>query len=336
MSVIGLLHAKKFLATSLALAVVAVTPAFAAPGDPTNPYNEVNLGSGYGDGRTLQSSSGFEQPYLGPLKYVRLSAPKAVFDAQINIPLGQRRADALARKLGFAKEDAINKRQLALLLSGGGVGGGTPKTRRSGQIVAASIKYLTNTSGAEYTRLTDGEPTSIRLASYGLIVNPGGLLESPGNQASPVRTFNYLLLPDALCNTEAVKSAIPPGIQCGYINKFLLKNGAADSLRALYASAFPKFIPFGPLAQSDAEPDELVANSKNGNQSVVGIALAPPLWLINFLLVYSASPEMGANFPAYWTPIPGPVADALLSSPTGQVPYSEVHDFFPDLPRLNR
>lgn len=288
-------------------------PAFAVPGD-----------------------SGFDQPYLGPPKYVHLSAPKALVDAQINMPLGQRQADALARKLGFPKEMALNKRQFALLLSGGGVGGGTPETRRSGKIVADSIKYLTNTLGSEYIRFVDGEPTVIRLASYGLIVNPRGLLESPGNMDSPARTFNYLILPEALCNTKAVQSEIPPGIQCGYVNKFMIKNGAADSLRALYASAFPKFIPYGPLSQSDAEPDELAPNSKDRTQTVVGISMAPPLWLINFLLAYCASPEVGAKFPAHWTPIPRPVADALLSSPTGQVPYTEVQSFFPDLPDLKR
>jgi len=278
--------------------------------------------------------TGFEQPYLGPPQYAHLSAPKATFDAQINMPLGQRRADALARKLGFPKNMALTKRQLRLMLTGGGIGGGTPETRRSGKIIVDSIRYLTNTLGSEYSRVVDGELTAIRLASYGLIVTPEGVLESPGHDGSPARTFNYLLLPQSLCDKEEIKSTIPPGIQCGYVNQFMLKNGAADSLRALYASAFTSFVPFGPAAQSASEPDELAPNSKDGTPSLVGISMPPPLWLINFVLTYSASPELAANFPAYWTPIPTPVADALVSSETGQVLFSDYQEYFPDLPRF--
>jgi len=119
------------------------------------------------------------------------------------------------------------------------------------------------------------------------------------------------------------------------VNQFMLKNGAADSLRALYASAFTSFVPFGPAAQSASEPDELAPNSKDGTPSLVGISMPPPLWLINFVLTYSASPELAANFPAYWTPIPTPVADALISSENGQVLFSDYQEYFPDLPRFD-
>ena len=278
--------------------------------------------------------TGFEQPYQGPPKYAHLSAPKANFDAQINMPLGQRRADALARKLGFPKEMALTKRQLRLMLTGRGIGGGTPQARRSAKIIVDSIRDLTNTLGSEYPRMIDGELTAIRLASYGLIVTSDGVLESPGHEGAPARNFNYLILPQSLCDQPEIKSTIPPGIQCGYVNTFMLKNGAADSLRALYASAFPSFIPYGPVAQSASEPDELAPNSKVGTQTLVGISMAPPLWLINFLLVYAASPELAANFPAYWTPIPTPVADALISSETGQVLFSDYQEYFQALPRF--
>ena len=278
--------------------------------------------------------TGFEQPYQGPPQYAHLSAPKANFDAQINVPLGQRRADVLARKLGFPKRMALTPRQLRLMLTGRGIGGGTPEARRSAKIIVDSIRDLTNTLGSEYPRLIDGELTTIRLASYGLIVTPGGVLESPGHEGAPARTFNYLILPQSVCDQPDIKSTIPPGIQCGYVNQFMLKNGAADSLRALYASAFTSFIPFGPVAQSASEPDELAPNAKDGAPTLVGISMAPPLWLINFLLVYAASPELAANFPAYWSPIPTPVADALVSSETGQVLFSDYQEYFPDLPRF--
>ncbi len=279
--------------------------------------------------------TGFEQPYQGPPKYAHLSATKAVVDAQINMPLGQARADVLARQLGFPKRLAMTKRQFRLMLAGGGVGGGTPEARRSGQIIAGSIRDLTNTLGSEYVRVIDGEPTPIRLASYGLIVAPDGTLESPGHVGTPARTFNYLLLPQRLCDNPDVVADMPKGIRCGYVNSFMLKNGAADSWRALYASAFPKFIPYGPLAQGKSEPHELAPNSLDGTSTLVGISMPPPLWLINFLLVYAANPEIAANFPAHWTPIPEPVAEALVSSETGQVRFSDYQQYFPDLPRFD-
>jgi len=280
--------------------------------------------------------TGFEQPYQGPPKYAHMSAPKALVDAQINMPLGQARADALARQLGFPKRMAMTKRQFRLMLAGGGIGGGTPQARRSGQIVASSIRYLTNTLGSEYVRVIDGEPTPIRLASYGLIVTPDGTLESPGHEGSPARTFNYLILPKRLCDNPNVVADMPKGIQCGYVNQFMLKNGAADSLRALYASAFTKFIPYGPLAQGKSEPHELAPNSLDGTRTLVGISMAPPLWLINFILTYAANPEIAAKFPARWTPVPSAVADILVSNETGQVRFSDYQQYFPDLPRFDR
>ena len=53
------------------------------------------------------------------------------------------------------------------------------------------------------------------------------------------------------------------------------------------------------------------------------MSMAPALWLTNFALIYTLNPALAADMPAYWSPIPATVADAILASPTGQVPYSE-------------
>ena len=58
-----------------------------------------------------------------------------------------------------------------------------------------------------------------------------------------------------------------------------------------------------------------------------GVAVAPPIYLINFLFLYVASPDIAANMPAYRTPIPQAVFDCLKKNPTG-CPYADLKQFF--------
>ena len=51
--------------------------------------------------------------------------------------------------------------------------------------------------------------------------------------------------------------------------------------------------------------------------------MVPSIWLVNFALLYILNPSVAASMPAAWAPIPSNVADAILASPTGQVPYSD-------------
>ena len=46
-------------------------------------------------------------------------------------------------------------------------------------------------------------------------------------------------------------------------------------------------------------------------------------------LIYTLNPALAAYMPAYWAPIPTSVAQAILDSPTGQVPYSDFRAAFP-------
>ncbi len=57
--------------------------------------------------------------------------------------------------------------------------------------------------------------------------------------------------------------------------------------------------------------------------------MAPPLWIVNFALIYTLNPNLAAKMPAWWTPIPANVALAIAESPTGQVPYSQYASSFP-------
>ncbi len=53
------------------------------------------------------------------------------------------------------------------------------------------------------------------------------------------------------------------------------------------------------------------------------MSMAPSIWLVNFILLYVLNPALAADMPAYWAPIPTTVANAILASPSGQVPYAD-------------
>jgi hypothetical protein len=53
------------------------------------------------------------------------------------------------------------------------------------------------------------------------------------------------------------------------------------------------------------------------------MSMVPSIWLVNFALLYILNPSVAASMPGAWAPIPSNVADAILASPTGQVPYSD-------------
>src|SRR5882724_12100502 len=51
------------------------------------------------------------------------------------------------------------------------------------------------------------------------------------------------------------------------------------------------------------------------------------VYLVNFLLLYMANPDLAAYLPAYRAPIPQPVVDCLEQNPTG-CPYANYHQYF--------
>ena len=149
------------------------------------------------------------------------------------------------------------------------------------------------------------------MGSYGLTVNTAGRLESPANADAPTRKINALLVPH------------------GYLAKWCRRNGASASLRMLYRSAYTPEVPFGAKAQQQSGAAQLVPNQKGRTGTIVGMSMAPPLWIVNFALIYTLNPSLAAKMPASWTPIPAKVALAIAESPTGQVPYSQYASSFP-------
>jgi hypothetical protein len=251
--------------------------------------------------------AGFEQPFAGSPKYESSAPTEAPGARQINQPLGMKRADRIARELGLNRRHAFTAQQYRLLVSGKGVGGDSD----SAKLIRESIRILINTTGTpEYVRVK-GKLTPVVLGSYGLTVNRNGLLESPANTDAPTRQIN-----------EVIK----PG---GYFATWCRNNGAQASLRMLNRSAYTPEVPYGFKAQHQSGAAQLAPNQKGRRASIVGMSMAPPLWIVNFVLMYTVNPDMAAKMPAYWTPIPAKVALAIAESPTGQVRYSRYQSSFP-------
>ena len=86
---------------------------------------------------------------------------------------------------------------------------------------------------------------------------------------------------------------------------------------------------YGFVSQQISGAAQLVTNTKGRTSVEVGMSMAPALWIVNFILIYILNPTLAASMPAYWAPIPAPVAHAILASPTGQVPYSQYASLLP-------
>ena len=251
--------------------------------------------------------TGFAQPYAGTPKYQQYAPTEATIARQINRPIGAKVADRIARKLGLNKAHAFTPKQYALFISGKGVGG----NKTDAELVDASVRIFTNTTGRPLYANVDGKVTPTVLSSYGLFVNPAGMLMSLANTGAPTRKVNAVLAPG------------------GYLGKWCRANGAEDSLRMLYKSAYTSEVVYGNKSQQQSGVDQLVPNSKGGRSSIVGMSMAPSIWIVNFVAVYTLNPKLAAFMPARWTPIPADVVQAIKASPTGQVPYSEYESSFP-------
>ncbi|TCJ97527.1 hypothetical protein [Nocardia alba] len=252
------------------------------------------------------SDTGFAVPFSGAPAYEYVAPKQLTSPEQLNQPLGQALADTIAGQVGLDRADALTEQQYRDLSTGGGVGG----SPAAGEVIVACVEILTNTVGRPVYSEVNGQNTPSVLASYGLYVNPGGLLESPANADAPTRQVNTLLAPG------------------GYIGTWLRDNGAERTLAALYRSAYTVQAAYGFAAQQISGAAQLVTNTKGGVNSVVGMSMAPPLWIVNFALIYILNPALAAAMPAHWAPIPPQVADAITASPTGQVPFGDYAAYF--------
>ena len=266
-----------------------------------------SLVASQGVAQAATPATGFAEPFAGAAKYEKYAATEATSARQVNRPLGSKAADRIARKLGLNKRQAFTAKQYKLFSSGKGVGGDPAAAK----LVDESVRILTNTTGNPLYVNINGKVTPIVLGSYGLMVNTAGMLESPGNTDAPTRQVN---------------SVIRPG---GYMPRWCRQNGARASLRRLYRSAYSAEVVYGNKSQQQSGVAQLVPNQKGAKSSIVGMSMAPSIWIINFALIYTLSPSLAAKMPARWTPIPSNVAQAIAASPTGQVPFSQYESSLP-------
>lgn len=252
-------------------------------------------------------ATGFTSPFSGTPRYERFAPKQATTPAQINAPLGQRAADRLAVDIGLDPKKVFTPKQYALFVSGKGVEGQAAPAK----LVDESVKILTNTRRRPLYSNVDGQLTATVLASYGVMVNTAGMLESPANTDAPTRQVNSVLMPG------------------GYMGQWCRANGAEKSMRNLYASAYTREAVYGNASQQQSGVAQLVANQKAGTTTTVGMSMAPSIWIVNFALIYTLNPKLAAKMPAWWTPIPADVASAIAASPTGQVPWSQYSASFP-------
>ncbi|QOV98177.1 hypothetical protein [Rhodococcus pyridinivorans] len=250
---------------------------------------------------SADESTGFSLPFSGAPAYEHLAPTQVTDPSRLHAPLGREWAEDIARQIGLKPEDALSEQQARDFTTGGGVGG----SKEAAEIIQGSIDILINTTGHPLYSDVNGVSTPTVLGSYGLYVTPDGMLQSPANASAPTRQVNTLIAPG------------------GYVDTWLRNNDATDTLVALYRSAYPIEATFGFAAQQISGAAQLVTNTKGDVVSTVGMSMAPPLWIVNFALIYAVSPSLAAAMPAYWAPIPPEVAEAIEASPTGQVPYAD-------------
>ena len=204
----------------------------------------------------------------------------------------------------------FTEQQYLAFISGQGVNGsGDPQ---QAALVDESVNLLTNSAVNPLHRDINGTPTRIVLGSYGLGVSKDGVwLDSLANQAEPTRRVNEVIAPG------------------GYMDAWAAANGATASLEMLRSSAYTIQLPYGIIAQHEGGPAELDFYRDGFSSAVVGLSMTPPLWEVNFCLIYMLNPKLAANMPAQWSPIPADVATALLNSPTGRVRFSDHASSFP-------
>lgn len=284
--------------------------------------------------------TGFNPTNAGVVKYQPFAPTEATQARKVNAPLTQKEADRLARIFGFDKSKAFSKKQYAAYIAGKGKPRGYSQAEadKAAQLTRQAVRYLTNTTGNTYERIIDGEKVSVNLGSYGLIVGEDGMLKVPANcpepqspdfdECSPVRQINWVLAPDAVCDYPDLAKTPPPGVPCGYMGAWMRSNKARDTLKELYSSAYITEAPYASKSQDAAGIPQLIYVTQGDDTVVVGVPVAPAMWITNYLLIYALSPEAARFMPAYWAAIPEEVVSALKESANGQVPYGDYRQYF--------
>jgi hypothetical protein len=251
--------------------------------------------------------TGFPAPFSGTPKYQQYAPTQATSMDEVNQPLGQAAADQVAVHLALDKSKVFTHAQYVNFVTGRGVGGQLDQAK----LVDASVKILTNTTGHPMRAPVDGTLTPVVLGSYGVFANAKGQLMSPANLHAATRKVNTVIEPTK------------------YLGTWCRANGAEKSLRMLYRSAYTSEVVYGNSAQRHSSPGQLVINTKNGQSTIVGMSMAPALWIVNFSLIYTLNPRLAANMPAHWTPVPAGVAIPMLQNASGLLRYGDYAALFP-------
>ena len=97
---------------------------------------------------------------------------------------------------------------------------------------------------------------------------------------------------------------------------------------SLGAAAPPVVPPAGQPAQDVSVVNTPTVNVRpNAYVQPFGVPLAPPVYFVNFLLLYFSNPEITANMPAYRAALPQEVYQCLVENPLG-CPYADMAPFF--------
>ena len=285
----------------LALSLVAVS--IVAPG-----------ASGSGDAGALTRPAdvtGFVLPFSGTLRFEYLAPTEVIDLSQRNEPIGRARADEIAAGMGFSPSDVMTNEQYIKFVTGRGVGGDKSLAILLGQ----SVGLFINNNGMPLYSTVDGEIQASVLSSFGLMVDPAGMLQSLANESSPSKQVNIDLAPG------------------GYMGDWCRDNGCSSTIQALYESAYTEEVVLGYLSQEASMPAQLVTNDKNGVTTQIGASMIPSIWLVNFILLYALNPNYAALMPSNWAGIPSQVSTAIWAN-GGQVPYADFASMLPTYEQL--
>lgn len=83
-----------------------------------------------------------------------------------------------------------------------------------------------------------------------------------------------------------------------------------------------------PAASEPINSDSgIYVNNETGDCAAFGVPLSPPIYLLNFILLYFTNPDIAANMPAYRARIPQEVYKCLVENPEG-CPYVDMAQYF--------
>jgi hypothetical protein len=85
---------------------------------------------------------------------------------------------------------------------------------------------------------------------------------------------------------------------------------------------------FVPAMSSSAGPAQNASGPPSAYVAPFGVPLAPPIYLVNFLLLYWSNPESATYMPGYRVPLPQEVYRCLFEHSDVGCPYADLARYF--------